>query len=396
MKLRPVVAVARHDLLDLRRQRGVWFGLLLIPFVTVSFLLLLPGVLSQREQTSQAKATYRVSVQLVPGVAAPALLSALALPDRLRPTTSTSARKDVVAGKGDVGLLLEGDPTTLLTAGEPVAGEVFVLSSRSRSRAAFGALAQAFEETGLRITDERLAGRDLAPATARPLVVRQVDLSDTTRGRRLSLASLLPLLVLLPAAGTVGVSAQRISGSKDQRVFEPLLLLPYSRVELLAGKALSSWTIGTISLAAVGLPLLLGRAIPVGAAGRTVSLPFGEVLAVVAIGALLLTLLIAVGTAVGAASRTSAELGSVLQMATLPIFLMGSFLQFRSGIVTQPALLVLPFFGVLLCIRDVAIAALQPIHLGLAVAATATWTTLAMTVAARIVQSEKSVIRSSS
>ena len=148
MKLRPVVAVARHDLLDLRRQRAVWFGLLLIPFVTVSFLLLLPGVLSQREQASQAKATYRVSVQIDAGVAAPALLSALALPDRLRPTTSADARKDVVAGKGDVGLLLEDDPTTQLTAGEPVAGEVFVLSSRSRSRAAFGALAQALEETG--------------------------------------------------------------------------------------------------------------------------------------------------------------------------------------------------------------------------------------------------------
>ena len=396
MKLRPVVSVARHDLLDLGRQRLVWFGLLLIPFVTVSFLLLLPGVLSQREQASQATATYRVSVQIDAGVAAPALLSALALPDRLRPMTSTDARKDVVASKGDVGLVLEGDPTARLVAGDPVSGDVFVLSSRTKSRAAFGALAQALEDTGLRITDERLAGRALPPSAARPLVVRQIDLSDTTRGRRLSLASLLPLLVLLPAAGTVGISAQRISGSKDQRVFEPLLLLPYSRVELLAGKALSSWTIGTISLAAVGLPLLLGRAIPVGTAGRTVSLPFGEVVAVIAIGALLLTLMIAVGIAVGAASRTSAELGSVLQMATLPIFLMGSFLQFRSGIATQPALLVLPFFGVLLCIRDVAIEALQPAHLGLAVAATAAWSTLAMAVAARMVQSERSVLRSSS
>lgn len=395
MKLRPIVAVARHDLLDLRRQRGVWFGLLLIPFVTVSFLLLLPGVLSQREQASQARATYRVGVQLDADVAAPAVFAALDLPDRLRPTTSTDARKDVVAGTSDVGLRLEGDPTDRLAGGQPVSGAVFVLSSRSSSRAAFGALAQALEETSLRLTDERLAERDLAPSAARPVVVRQVDLSDTARGRRLSLASLLPLLVLLPAAGTVGVSAQRISGSKDQRVFEPLLLLPHSRVELLAGKALSSWTIGTISLAAVGLPLLLGRAIPVGAGGRTVSLPFDEVVAVVAIGTVLLTLLIAVGTAVGAASRTSAELGSVLQMATLPIFLMGSFLQFRSGIVTQPALLVVPFFGVLLCIRDVAIDALQPAHLALAIAATAAWSTLAMSIAARIVQSEKSVVRSS-
>ena len=50
-RLRAIVDIARHDVLDLRRQRGVWLGLLLIPFVTISFLLLLPGVLADREQS---------------------------------------------------------------------------------------------------------------------------------------------------------------------------------------------------------------------------------------------------------------------------------------------------------------------------------------------------------
>ncbi len=393
MRVRPILAVARHDLLDLRRQRGVWSGLLLIPFVTVSFLLLLPGVLADREQASQAKVTFRLAVQVGGNTSASVAIEALHLPPRLRALASTNARKDVVDGRADVGLFLAGDASEQLAAAEPVEGQAFVLSSRSRSRAAFGALATSIDEQGLRITDQRLAARGLSPVTARPLLVEQLDLSDTPRGRRLSLAALLPLLVLLPAAGTVGVSAQRISGSKDQRVFEPLLVLPYSRTELLLGKAVSSWTIGTISLLAVGLPLSLRHAIPVGAAGGSVSLPLPEVALVVVIGAVLLTLLIALGTAIGTASRTSAELGSVLQIVTLPIFLMGSFLQFRSGIVTQPGLLVLPFFGVLLCIRDVAIGALQPAYLALAVTATGAWSGIAIAIAARIVRSERSVVR---
>jgi ABC-type Na+ efflux pump permease subunit len=210
----------------------------------------------------------------------------------------------------------------------------------------------------------------------------------------LALATLLPLLVLLPVAGTVGVAAQRISGSKDQRAFEPLLVLPFTRRELLVGKALGALAIGSVTLVAVGAPLFLGRFVPVGSGGRSISLPLGELVAVIGIGAVLLVLLVLLGVAVGAASRTSAELGSVLQMATLPIFLLGSFLQFRSGIVTTPPLLVLPFFGPLLCLRDVALGTLTMPHLMLAIAATAGWGGLCIAAGVRFLDSERSVLRS--
>lgn len=230
----------------------------------------------------------------------------------------------------------------------------------------------------------------------RPLRVEAVDLSTTGRGQRLALAALLPLMVLLPVASTVGVAAQRISGSKDQRVFEPLLVLPFTRLEVLFGKAVSSVAIGSITVGAVGLPLLVGRFVPVGAGGRTVDLPAPDVVGVMALAAILLVLLVALGLAVGAASRTSAELGSVLQMATLPLFLLGSLLQFRSGIATTPLLLVLPFFGPLLCVRDLAIGSLTPKHLALTVLSTACWATVLLLGAAGILESEKSVLRSTS
>lgn len=393
-----VLDVARHDLLDLRRQRGVWLGLLLIPFVTVSFLLLLPGVLADREQSSESVAVYDVAVEgdasLVASLAGEALPSA-----RFRVSGTANARRAVASGKADVALVptagaggaAEGGAAG--AEGDQLTAELLVLGGRSRSRNAAAAVAAALEARGLVVTDARLAERGLPPAAARPIVVDTVDLGTTPRGRRLSLAALLPLMVLLPVAGCVGVAAQRISGAKDQRVFEPLLVLPLTRHELLAGKALSSYVIGSVTVVTVGVPLLLGRFVPVGTSGRRVELPPAEVLGVVLLASLLLVLLVALGTAVGAASRTSAELGSVLQMSTLPIFLLGSLLQFRSGIVTTYPLLSLPFFGVLLTVRDVALGAVTGGHLAAAVVATFAWSFALLVLAGKLLASERAVLR---
>jgi sodium transport system permease protein len=394
VRLHSVAVVARHDLLDLRRQRGVWLGLLLIPFVTISFLLLLPGVLSEQQQSRLAGSVHHVAIQGDESDVA-ALVAALGA-ERFRLEAVDDARAAVTAHEADVGLIPESPVAPALAAEDgQVAADLVVLNGRSRSRAAAVAVMSALQTFGLSVTDGRLAARDLSPATVRPIVADPVDLSETSRGRRLTLATLLPLIVLLPVASTVGVAAQRISGSKDQRVFEPLLVLPFHRVELLLGKALSAVTIGSLTVAAVGLPLLVGRYVPLGAGGRSVDLPFPEVVGVMALAAVLLVLLVCLGVAVGAASRTSAELGSVLQMATLPLFLLGSLLQFRSGIVTTPQLLVLPFFGLLLCVRDVAIGALTAAHLALAVLATGVWAAVFVAVARRFLESERSVVRAS-
>ena len=395
MRLRTILAIGRQDLLDLRRQRGVWMGLVLIPFVTVCFLLLLPGALAQREAQNQARAVYRVAVQAPNEAALTALRDGLPA-SRFRVQPSEDARRLVSSSEADVGLVVETTDVAAALAGDDdqVTGEVVVLAGRSRSRAALGALGPALEAFSIEITERRLAARDLPVSTVHPFAVETVDLSGTPRGRRLNLATLLPLLVLLPIAGTVGVAAQRISGSKDQRVFEPLLVLPFTRQELLLGKAYGSLAIGSVTLIAVGVPLFLGRFVPVGAGGRSISLPLRELLVVVGIGAALLLLLVVLGVTVGAASRTSAELGSALQMVTLPIFLLGSFLQFRSGIVTTPQLLVLPFFGPLLCLRDVALGTLTVAHAAIAVLATGAWSALCVAGGVRLLESERSVLRS--
>jgi ABC-type Na+ efflux pump permease subunit len=194
--------------------------------------------------------------------------------------------------------------------------------------------------------------------------------------------------------GAVGIAAQRVSGSKDQRVFEPLLVLPFSRREVLVGKAVSGLALGSITLPAVAGPLLLGRVLPISRAGTSIALPFAETMGVVGVAVGLLVLLVSLGVMIGAAARTSAELGSVLQIATLPVFLLGLFLQFRSGIESRPGLLVLPFFGPLLVVRDLTVGALTVAHALTAAAATTAWAALLLWLGSRFVESERSVLRS--
>lgn len=390
VRWRPIRLVAGRDLADLRRQRSVWVSLLMLPFINVLFLLLLPGFLTQREQSSLQRATYRVAI----GSAGDVEVLRVALPaPRFRLVEEADPRRAVSERRADLGISLHPEAVRALSTDGQAQGDVFVLGARNRSRAAYAVASVALEQYAVDLATTRVTAHGLPPAAARPVNVQRTDLNGTDRGRRLGLGTVLPLIVLLPLTGAVGISAQRISGSKDQRVFEPLLVLPFSRTEVLLGKAASSILLCAITLPAVAVPLLLGRVLRVVRAGQVVALPAAQTAGVVAIAVLLLTLLVSLGVMVGSASRTSAELGSVLQMATLPIFLLGLFLQFRSGIVTRPELLVLPFFGPLLLVRDLAIGALTAAHVLTAAAATATWTLLLLALGVRFVASERTVLR---
>jgi ABC-type Na+ efflux pump permease subunit len=389
VRRRIVWLVARWDLADLRRQRNVWIALLLLPFINVMFLLLLPGVLTQREQTSLQRATYRVAVPAADqDVLRPALPA-----DRFALVPDADPRRAVLDRRADVGVRFDSGAAAALAGDGQATGDVFLLAGRDRSRTAYGATSAALDRYAVALATARLAVHDLPPSVARPVVVTTADLNHSGRGRRLGLATVLPLVVLLPLTGAVGISAQRISGSKDQRVFEPLLVLPFRRVEIVLAKGLSSLLLCSITLPAAGAPLLLGRVLPIIRGGQSVALPPLASFAVMGIAGLLLVLLVALGVMIGAASRTSAELGSVLQLATLPVFLLGLFLQFRSGIETTPLLLVVPFLGPLLLVRDVAIGAVTMPHLSLAAGATAVWIVLLLSVAVRFVASERSVLR---
>ena len=370
--------VAHRDLLDVFRQRSVWALLLLIPAVNVGFLLVLPGIATEREQRQLARTVYSAAVE--PGVD---------VEDALRRARVALVPTDDAAGlvasrRVDVGVRRrEGSY------------EVLVLSGRARSRAGGAAVSAALERNAAAVVRAALVERGLAAGLTEPFSTERVDLTATGQGRRLALAGSLPRLVLLPLSSVIGLAAQRISGSKDRRVFEPLLVLPIARTSLLAGKGLSGLGLGLITLPAIVLPLVLGRFVPVGRTGRTVELPLATGAAVVATALVLLIVLVSIGLVLGAAARTSTELSTVLQVVTLPVFLLGLLLQLRSGIPASPGLLAVPVFGLLLLLREVGSGAVEAWQVAVAVTASAVMVVVLLGAGTRLLERETSVLRPS-
>jgi ABC-type Na+ efflux pump permease subunit len=396
--IRAALRIAGLDLRDLARQRGTWMSLLLFPVINVVLIVILPGVLIQREQRQEQSAHYVVAVQ---GDAADvAALGPVLAPKRLDVVASSDAERAVRTKQAHAGLVVPPGAGVALRDGAAEAlGEAqlraVTLATRKASRAAVARVITTIEEHRAELAAANIERRGLPPAVIRPIDVQTVDLAATDRGARLALARLLPILLLLPLSGSLGLAAQRVSGGKDQRVLEPLLVLPVSRSVVLAGKAMSGYVLGMITLPAIALPLLLGRVVPVGGAGRHVALAPGSVAAVVLVAALLLILFVSVGACVGASARTSSEMGSLLPFLTFPIVLTALALNFLAVHTTLPFALI-PVMGTALVARDIVAGTVNATAVALMALSTLTVALALIVGASRFLERERSVLRATS
>ena len=383
--------VAWHDLLDLGRQRGTWFGLMLLPAVNVVLILLVPGYLAEREQQRDEAATFTIAVQA--SEADERAVARILDDPALRVVATADARRAVTSRAAHAGLVAEAGAADAIAGGDEAQIRVIALSTRRASNIAFGRLVDVLERTRIELAIDRADAAAIPHRAVQPLVMKPVDLADTSRGARLELAQLVPVLVLLPLTGSVGLAAQRISGARDARVFEPLLLLPVSRSELLAGKALSGLVLGAVTLPAAVVPLFVGRVAPVGAAGRTATLSLGTVLAIGVIAAALLTVLVAIGAFAGSAARTSTELASLLPLVSVPILLLAVTIRFFPELHPDGVIAAVPILGPSLVVRDLAAGAATSLAGPIAVATSILWAVALLLPAGRLLGKERSVLR---
>lgn len=391
MNCRAVLSVARIDLLDLGRVRSTWLALLLFPLINVTLIVVLPGLLTEREQSRQQTAVFEIAVE---GAAVDVRAVTDALRDRnLRVRRDDDAKRAVLERRADAGVLVPTGAAAALGGDATVELRAVVIGTRDESRQAFGRLVSALEQARTRIALERIEAHGLAAAVVAPIEPRSIDLADTARGGRLDLATVLPLILLLPLSGAIGMSGQRISGSKDARVLEPLLLLPVRRATLLAGKAVAGFVLSSVTVPAVAIPLVLGRLVPIGGTGQRVAVPLGTTLGVVGIAFLLVALLVSVGVCAGAASRTSAELGSILPFVSFPVILLALAMQIFGDLQSAPALLALPLLGPVLVARDLVAGATSLGDASLAIAATVAWALALLSLASRLLDRDSNVVR---
>lgn len=241
-----------------------------------------------------------------------------------------------------------------------------------------------------------LTREGVPPELANPFAIRVVDLTTTSgEGTRFGLAQALPPLLVIQLFGLMAAAEERIAGAKDRRVLEPLLVLPFRRLDILFGIGAATMTAGFLAAALLFVPLVVGLALALAAVTATVAGPL-EAAAALVLGILLFGVVFtAVGLYAGARAHSGGEGSVFVTLAQLSVFAMASITPFLTEVAGEGPVLLVPVLGPMLLIRDAVAGGFATGPTLLAGAGAAAVAALLVRSAVALVDAETSVLRAS-
>ncbi|HUP87568.1 MAG TPA: ABC transporter permease [Acidimicrobiales bacterium] len=351
MRRRHVALVFSRELLDYRRQRKVWRRLFLQPFAVI-LLLAVPVLVFRSADEKERRQRFSIAVQ-GDVAAVPGLLEAL---DRrpLEAEVVDDGERAVVSRGKDAALVVAGDAAADVAAGRPVGLLVLTLPVESSSRFAGEALVGRLAEVRTSTSTAALERAGLTGAVASPFALRTVDLSTaSSEGTRFGLAQALPPLLVIQLFGLMASAEERIAGAKDRRVLEPLLLLPFRRIDILLGIGAATMSAGMLAASVLFVPLVVGLSVALAAVSGEVAGPL-EVGAALFLGITLFgSVFTAVGLYAGARAHSGGEGSVFVTVAQLTVFALVSMTPFLTDVAARGPVLLVPVLGAMLLVRDV-------------------------------------------
>lgn len=393
MIVRHVRLVAARELLDYRRQRKVWRRLFLQPFVVI-LLLAVPVLIFRAAEERERTSSFSVALEGDAG-AVPGLHDALdqrPLDVRL---VDDGARA-VIAGSAQVAVAVPPDARARRAAGEPVHLGVLTLPARASSRFGGEAVTGRLEELRARTATEAMERSGLPAAVAAPVAVRIVDLTTASdEGTRFGLAQALPPLLIIQLFGLMAASEERIAGAKDRRVLEPLLVLPFRRLDVLVGVGAATMGAGFLAAGLLFVPLVVVLTLALAAVTETVAGPL-EVAASLVLGVGLFgAVFTTIGLYAGARAHSGGEGTMFVTLAQLCVFAMAALTPFLTDVAGEGPILLVPVLGPMLLVRDAIAGGFELVPTLLAAAGAAGVSALLLRRAVRLVDNETSVLRAS-
>lgn len=383
--------VLSRELLDYRRQRRVWRRLFLQPLLLV-LLLSAPVLLLRSAEAETRKATFTVGVQgdvdAVPGLRA----SLEKPPLKLR--TVDDGGRAVVSDAADTALVVPGGARDLVSRGEPVPLRVLAMPAENDSRFASEALSRRLAELREQRAAEALSVEGLPRALVAPFDFKTVDLSVSSgQGTRFGLGQAIPPLLVIQLFGLMAAAEERLAGAKDRRVLEPLLVLPFRRIDILLGIGAATMSAGLAAAGLLFIPLVVGLSVAVAAISDTVAGPL-EVTAALLVGVVLFGLVFtALGLYAGARAHSGGEGSVFVTVAQVTVFAVMSVTPFLAQVQADGPLLLVPVLGPMLLVRDAVASGFEAGPTALTLLGAVAVTGLLLRRAVALVDSEGSVLR---
>jgi len=389
---RHIGLVFSRELLDYRRQRRVWRRLFLQPFLII-VLLSIPVLIFRAEAASDRDRSFTVAVEgeldAVRGLRG-ALTTA---PFDLREVRDGA--RAVVSETVDAAVVVPEDARAAAAGGQPVNLQVLSLPLDDGSRLGGEALTRRLAELRGAQATAALTKAGVPVAIATPFVLETVDLASASgEGTRFGLAQAIPPLLVIQLFGLMAAAEDRLAGAKDRRVLEPLLLLPFRRLDILLGIGAATMSAGFLAAALLFLPLVVGLSLAVAAISNTLVGPF-EVAGALLLGiALFGVVFTAVGLYAGARAHSGGEGSVFVTVAQVTVFALVSATPFLIDVAAEGPLLLVPVLGPMLLVRDAVAQGFGVEATALALVGTVFVSGLLLRRAVSLLDAEGSVLRS--
>jgi hypothetical protein len=360
-----------------RRQPRALRTAAVIAAVTAGTILLSAAATS-RTSDQVAAARFRIAVSGdVAG--APVLLSDLRAHRNLRVSTLADGADPALAVRSsDVRavLLLPRDADARLASGQPLDASVVYEREEDRSLEAY---------VTLRATIAEIAG-GVQQASI-------IDLEHDQRGLRLLGARALATVLSFVALIGISTLAAGERGDRSGRDVEAMLLLPLPRTAIAAGSMLGLLPIAGALLGSallVAIPLL---SLPLAGLGQPASALPAMAAWAGAAGLLIVLPVTASAVAVRFSSATTGQAATVARVVSIAPALLLIVLLAQPGLQPSRGLLALPFLGPALLVRFGAAGDLGPLDLLVAAAGSAAGVLALLALSARLLASERNVLR---
>ena len=320
-----VLHVAWKEVRDnLRDKRALFFSLvygpLLMPCIILGPLVVMSG--NKAAQYASVKTIHVAHPEKTPNLVA-------YLKSKNIDVEKADAEFRALLKTGEYNLVLDVSENYAenLMVGKPAEVFLYYVNDNNRSRERYQYISGALATYANSIVGQRMWARGINPSILAPLTVEAVDLS-TSEPLLATIASMLQFLVILSVVmGGFYLAVDVVAGERERGSLEPLLSLPISIRQLVAGKYLAVFFfcyvcgLGALTNAFIWLNLLPGS-IYASADTPTFTTFIKFILLILPLAALLASLLLLVSTFAKTVKEAQTQLSAVMMLAMAPFIAM--------------------------------------------------------------------------
>ncbi len=242
----PWVIVLKKELTDVLRDKrstsNIFMMALLGPAMAIGMLVFMSNlVLEEVEKT--------IFLPVQGAEQAPQLLNYLQasniriLPPLADPITGVQNRDAAAV------LIISPDFAEKFRQGYPASVELLTDHALTKSTIISRRISAAINTYSLSIGTLRLKLRGVEPDIARPVMIRDRDVSRGSSGRSKSMLSMLPYLLIIGIlSATMIVATDLLAGERERQSLEPLLTNPVAVEQIMAGKLATNVVLGMAAL----------------------------------------------------------------------------------------------------------------------------------------------------